>query len=309
MKKKDVTVSPKRTRVIAVLRRCSFVFIIYFSVTYFSHPGYAQHLTGPVSGSLGGAGRAAIDDGEQVLLNPAALVHGSPFTSSLLYSDGALAPQEKQTTWGIGFADNSEELFFSGAFLYAQQKKSFPTRSSREEEYHQFTMAQFLIPHLSVGAAVTYLKTKVQSGGKNYDQWDGHLGLLYNPTPEFAVGAVFYNVARQDESVPEELRNLDAIALGFHYLYRPEFRLRADVVQLQVQNPNHKKDFQIGFESRSLEFFSVRAGYERDEVLDRAYYTGGVAFDGPRMKIDYSYRQHIESGEAMHGVDLRVPFW
>lgn len=283
--------------------------VLLFSLTYFSQAGHAQYLTGPVAQGLGGAGRAASDDGEQVFLNPAAIVHASPFTSSLFYQDGYAARNEHDKVIGLSLADNTENLFFSGGYAYAQRKRTYDALNSREEQYHQISLGRTVIPHVSLGLSVSYLSTKLV-GGDDYEQWDGHVGMLYNPTPELGLGFVFYNLNKRDEEVPVDVQNQDQIAAGVHYIFMPSFRGRMDIIQQQTANPNKKMRYQAGVESKFTEFFMVRLGVENDGLADRDHYTLGLGFDGPRLKVDYFYRKNSEYNEgALHGVDMRMPFW
>jgi hypothetical protein len=262
-----------------------------------------------VSSALGGAGLGSSDEGEQILLNPAALVHGSVFTSSLFYIDGYEAEDQHDRALGVTLADNSKDVFFAGSYGYIDRRRTFANQNSRDEQYHQVTIARFVAPHLSVGATYTYLTTNIE-GGSTYRQADGHLATHWNPTPELGFGLVFYNVGSRKEEAPKEIQNLDKVAVGVHYIFRPEFRFRMDVSQLLVENPDAKSRYQVGVESHITATFVTRVGFDRDNLADQGGITFGLGFDGPRLKADYFYRKNPDYSEgALHGVDLRLPFW
>lgn len=282
---------------------------VVLSLTYFSSYSYAQYLTGPVASSLGGAGRAAVDDGEQALLNPALVVHGSPFTSELIYMDGYADKNEHDNIKAIGFTDNTDEIFASGGYFFAQRRRTFDKKNTAEENYHQFSLGGFIVDHFAVGLAITYLDTDVV-GGPSYNQWDGNLGFHYNPKPDLGFGLVVYNILNRDDRVPDYLQNQDSIFVASHYLLPEILRLRVDLGQQLSENPNNKMQFQVGAESKVGGFLITRLGFEKDELLRRDLYSIGFGFDGPRMKLDYVYRHNQDySDGAMHGVDLRLPFW
>lgn len=284
-------------------------FVVTFSLTCFSNFCYAQYLSGPVARSLGGAGRGAADDGEQILLNPAGLVHGSPFTSSVFYQDGYWAKGEHESSLGFGLADNSEELIFAGSYVFDKARKTFVGQKTREEQYHQISLARFIFPHISTGMTLTFLQTHL-IGGNDYTQWNSHLGFLYNPVSEIGIGLIFYNFAAKDEKIPVEIRNLNSISTGLNYIFMPNFRARVDVTTRESLNPDNKLKYDMGIESKLTEMFTTRIGYQKDGFLNRNFYTLGLCFDGPRLKIDYSYVKNSDySDGAMHGVDLRMPFW
>jgi hypothetical protein len=148
------------------------------------------------------------------------------------------------------------------------------------------------------------------TGGQSYNSFDGHLGALYNPHPDFGFGLVFYNVGSRDDARPAEIQNYDKASLGGLYIFREYFRLRADISQQLEVNPDNKALYQVGLESKLAGFVIFRLGMDKNELDQRKYFTAGISFDGPRAKVDYSYRKLNESGVgAMHSVDIRLPFW
>ncbi len=294
-------------RLIKSLR--TFTPVIFLSLTYFCQSGHAQYLTGPVANGLGGAGRAAVDEGEQILLNPATIVHATPMSSSLFYQDGYAEKNEHDTALGLTIVDNTEDLFLSGGYAFVKRRRTFENFNSRDENYHQLSFGRFVSSHFSVGAALTYLETDV-TDGESYKQWDGHVGLHYNPKPNLGLAALFYNLSPRKDSIPAEIQNYNNIVLAAHYLFMPMMRLRLDVGMQQVYNPDHNVHIQFGAESRISQFSAIRFGVDNDQLLDRTYYTVGLGFDGPRLKLDYFYRKNQDFNQgALHGVDMRLPFW
>jgi predicted porin len=236
-------------------------------------------------------------------------VHATPITSSLFYQDGYTDKNEHDTTLGLTIADNTEDLFCSGGYAYIKRRRTFENFNTREEQYHQFSLGSFVSPHIAVGATLTFLDTEIIDGD-SYKQWDGHLGLHYNPNPDLGFGLVFYNIAPRDKSVPIEVQNYDNIVLAAHYIFMPMMRLRVDMGQQQVYNPDHNVHIQVGVESRISQFVAIRLGLDDDQLSDLINYTLGLGFDGPRLKLDYFYRKNPDFSQgALHGVDMRLPFW
>jgi hypothetical protein len=284
-------------------------FAVLLSVTQFSAVSHAQYLTGPVASAGGGAGRAAAEDDEPIFINPAALVHGSVFSSSLFFADGYEAKQQRDTWYGVSVADNSEDVLFSGGFTFVQRHRTFEFLPTRDEQFYQASMGRFVLPHLALGLSVNYLISDIE-GDKKYEQWDGNIGAHYNPTPEIGLAIVFYNVGPRDHDVPLVIQNFDKVSVGTYYIFRQYFRLRADFSQQQEVNPDKKMQYQIGGETEVSKFWFVRAGFDKDELTGVKLLTAGFTFDGPRIKLDYFYRKNSDFSEgAMHGVDLRLPFW
>jgi len=291
------------------LKRCCLFIVALLTVTYFVSVGHAQYLTGPVASGAGGAGRASAEDGENLWLNPAALVHGSPFSSSLFYSEGYTAKQQRDKWWGVSLSDNSEDVFFAGGFIYVNRTRTFEALPDIDEQYYQVNLSRFLLRQISVGAAFFYQNSEVH-GDKKYDHWDAHLGAMWNPTAELGLGLVFYNVRPRNIELPTILQNYDRVSVGGLYIIKKFFRIRGDLTQQVELNPDRKMQYQLGFESKLVDFIIARVGLDKDELSGSKFYTAGLTFDGPRAKFDYYYKDNQDSGGgAMHGVDMRLPFW
>lgn len=285
-----------------------FVLICLISVTQFSSHAYAQYLSGPVSQALGGSGLAANDEAEQFLLNPAALVHSKDAAIGYFYSDGYRDKNEHDNFYGVTLSDNSEDVLVAGGAAFFKRRRTFDNFSTLDELKGQFSFAKVLYKHISVGLSVDYLQSDAD-GDKKYKQWDGTIGILYNPNPDLAFAAIFRNLAPTDKDIPAPIRNVDEIGLGVHYILLGNFRGRLDVLQPQQLNP--EKDYIVrgGLESLLDAYMAVRLGFENNGVTDRHSLSAGIGMVGPRLKIDYSYVKNTDyNGGGMHSVDFRLPF-
>jgi hypothetical protein len=282
--------------------------------------GYTQYFAGPVASGQGGAGRAAVEDGEQFLLNPASLAHAIQTTSSVFYFDGYLAEKEKDKSIGVTLTDAEKDNAFNGAFTFVDRKRNFQNKNligpSITEKYFNYTLAQFAFSQLAFGVSASLWQITVKEDNSligfedEYDQWDMSAGLHWNPNPEFGVGLVFYNILPRDKDIPQILQNQDSIATGVYYIFYPYLRGRLDVGRQLTENTEGKTWLQIGLETKPQPYLLWRIGFNQNELLDRKYWTMGITFDGPRLKIDYFYQKNIDDSEgAMHGVDFRLPFW
>jgi hypothetical protein len=165
-----------------------------------------------------------------------------------------------------------------------------------------------LAKQLSMALSVYRVERDLDNGDK-YTFWDGSASLLFNPDPGFAIGAVYRNIARHGKIVPEFLHLNDRLEVGTHIIFMPQFRMRFDVARAMESNPKNLFEYHLGLESMLQGFLVFRAGYEDDQLSDTRLYSLGWGFNGPRLKVDYAFRQNIrDSSAALHSVDFRVPF-
>jgi len=259
---------------------------------------------------MGGSGRAASEPEEGVFLNPAVLPHAKKFSTALFYGDGLLGEGRRQNDFAISFVDNTEGIVVPGSISYLRRHRTVPGRSSLNEEYYQMAVGQFVTQHLSLGLSVRYRRVD-QKVGEDYSYWGGSLGTLWVPSPEWGVALVYDNFAiTNDDTSPGYLEDIPEVGLGFVYLYKTIFKARFDVSQPLEKNPDKKWKVSSGIETYINNFIAFRIGGQADQASQQEFLTLGWAFLGPRLKIDYSFRQNIKDMKGrMHSVDLRVPFW
>lgn len=263
---------------------------------------------GAVSGATGGAGVAASDIGEQVLLNPAAIVHGGSFAMGYFYRGGSLGPSERNQNITVTIMDNSPDIMFSGGFLYSQETLSYLSTPDAKAKRLQVSMASFIFKQFSYGASAYHYEVDADGLG-NFSTVKFNFGLMWNPSPIFAMGFHAENMGGKQGGLFQFYSPKDRVTLGMNYLFMPQFRFRADVSQQTEFNPDGKFDLRGGFESFIDAFLVLRVGYENAALLDRNFLTAGFGFTGPRVQIDYAYRADTgHSDGALHSVDFRLPF-
>lgn len=282
-------------------------FLVTLSVTQFPSEGYAQYLTGPVSSALGGAGVAANEEAEQFLYNPGALTHSKSLSLGSFFSDGDRGENEHDKFTATTVTDNTSDAGIAGGFAFVRREREFDVLPTREEIFGQFALAAPIYQFLSAGISVEHYRQD-EVGGSDYNQTDITVGALYNPNARLGVGLVFRNLLGRDDEVPAHLQLQDQIIVGVNYIFMRQFRGRFDVVEQVSANPEKNRVYKGGIESYVDAFLVLRAGYQVNELEDRNYYSLGIGFTGPRLKIDYSYVKNEDfSGGAMHSVDFRLP--
>ena len=272
-------------------------------------PSFGQYFTGPIASGLGGASLGAVENTEAHLFNPASVVHGSAVEFAGLYRNGGLADGENHRTWGLTLSDNTREAYFPGALTVLLNKRAVPGLPLVDEQYAQLSLAEFVVPHLSIGIGGIYLRQRIADLGQNYEQWNGVLGVLYNPTAALGVGANLAYFVHPSSTVPQALRLPQTFGLGMHYLFVDFLRFRADVVKAYDNGAGQKWVWKAGFETMTAPFLILRFGGRRDENLRQTVATAGFSFNGPRLKFDYSFEKDVAGNNgALHSVDLRVAF-
>lgn len=269
---------------------------------------FAQYFTGVLANSMGGAGRASAETDETVFLNPATLVHGPAFSSNVFYQEGGFTQSTQSHKYGVSFVDNSQDVLFSGGFAYLRGQKNFNNFEAINEEFMQVSLGGFIHGQVSAGVNFTRLVQK-ESSGSQHVQMNGDIGLMWNPSPQWALGGVYYNVKAADENLSAHLRELPVAAFGFTYLFSRLLSVRLDGGRQMKDNPDGKYFLGVGLESEVHPFWIFRGGYKVDKLAGLDLFTAGIGFRGPRFRLDYFYQLPQKGGDgSLHGVDMRVSF-
>lgn len=269
---------------------------------------FAQHFTGPIAGGVGGAGVAAVDRGQEAFLNPASLPHTSPYTSSVFFRNGRMVSSAKTRDMGIMVVDNTDEIAVPGALGYIHRKVEHDSGERDDLRYLSLSAGSFLYNQFSAGISYTYASLEREGQGL-WKEHDWSLGLLWNPHPDWAIGYSRLYIAKPKSDLLPALDLPETSILGANWIPLPNIRFRADIVFQHVRNPQKEWVYRYGVETFANDYNILRVGFENDGLLDKDYYTLGWGLNGPRLRIDYSYRKNIKvANEALHGVDLRMSF-
>lgn len=281
-----------------------FIFLFFHGYAAESSSGY---FTGPVAAAMGGAGRAAVDPAESHFRNPAVVAHSPQIDLAAYYQDGSHGPQLHETAFGLSIVDNTGDTICPGAIGYLKARRTFPGMNVNENYVHA-SLGSFVAKQISFGAAAIYVNHEVENG-KEYKQWDGMVGFLYTPNSNTGLALTYSYFANPSSDLPKILRLMPTLSLAGHYIFEDFLRFRLDVSRWEKDNVDKKWIIESGLETKMPNYFILRLGSQWNDIERRSYLTAGLGFDGPRLKVDYSFQKmRGPGGYAMHGVDLRVPF-
>ena len=300
----------KENKIWHIRRLIEFTFVAM--VHLIPEMGFAQYFVGPVAAGSGGAGVAAAEPGEGALLNPAILSHAPDFSGSTFYRDGYVGEGHHLTQLGFMLVDNSKGVFLPGGLGFFRTRRFLPELGSIDENYYHLSFGGFIYRQLSLGVSALYLDQKAMSdtlSGERYRQWDAVVGLHYNPHPDWAVGFTYQQFLKPKDSILETLRLNPFWNLGMNYIVSDFVRLRAEVAHHEFNNPENKLDWKLGIESVVRQYWVLRFGGRWDNRTKIRTISMGFTIDGPRFKIDYAFVKSSDlREEALHSVDMRVPF-
>lgn len=262
---------------------------LFFLIHLIALSASAQVFNSSISSATGGTGRAAVEAGDAVFLNPSTLVH---LRGSFLYSSFA------KDEFAITLTDNSPASVLPASLGFIQ-KKSDVTQGELEEQDIVFALSEFVVEKWSLGITGHYITQTIP--GNSYRQINGDVGLMYTPKAHIGLGLVAYNVFGEKNEIPENFRKKTSVGAGFNYIYEAKIRFRADVTSESI--------FMGGIESYLNDFLILRVGYSSDTDDKRDLGTLGLAFKGPKFAINYAYQGNPQnSGDYRHSVDLEIPF-
>lgn len=247
----------------------------------------AQVFNSSTSAATGLTGRAAVEPGDAVYLNPSALAHlrGRQFYAA--YSEEELA---------FTLSDNSPDAMIPAALGYFQRDFS-----GREDSFSALSLAlaEFAGKKFAMGLTGHYFSAKTPQ--ETYRQINADLGLMFTPTANMGLGLVAYNLLGEADDMPGFLRPRRSVGVGFNYVYKNISRFRVDVSTLD--------QIGLGLETYINSFLITRLGYFNDWDIKRELLSLGLGFKGPRFALNYAYQANVQnSADYRHSVDLHIPF-
>ncbi len=285
------------------MRPYAFLILILFA-----HVSSADFFHGPVWDASGGAGRAGLQGMESAFANPALVPLVKSSEMSAYYRDGYIGPRQHRNTMGVGVIDAEKEVYFPGAAHYLRIRDGGRSPTAAEGELWHLAVGKNISDRLAAGISGYRLQYDVE-GDKEYTQWNYSLGALVLIQENLGLAYVLDNLAKPGSGVPRGLREDMKQGVGVYGSVADLLKIRADISRHERFNPDHKMVYAIGFESMTSQWVLIRAGFNRDELADTRIWSAGFAFNGPRLKVDYSIQKNVKgTGGAVHSVDLRVPF-
>ncbi len=268
----------------------------------------AQTFHGPVSASLAGSGRAGLESGEALLLNPALLGLLATGELSLQYQDGYLDQHRHETKYGVLIADNSPDVMAPGALGYFQARSTYPGLTAVDSDLWIGGMGKLIARNAAIGFSAYRLASRPK-GLERSVQWNGSFGALYLLRDNLSVAYVLSNPFGSKSSVPIPLKRVLNHGVGVFWNLHEAGRFRLDGVYQDKYNPKRQWVLAVSAESLVHPFVIARMGGRWDPLQRQQLWTGGLGFNGPRLKVDYSIEKNVKSSAgAMHSVDLRLSF-
>ena len=293
----------------------SIALLLIHSMIYLTgNTAYSYSLTlGPISQGVGGAGLASTEVSESAFLNPASLAHAPIFSSSLYYFTGHSEMNSEETTLGFSMADNHPGVLAPGAVRYAQSRKIIDGFSEIKEKVWQVSLGHFIYNQWALGASVYRLQQEEVKGARqSYRQWNGILGLHWNPHSALGLGLVYHHLNEPSTKIPPHLRLIPNWGVGAVYITSPFLKVKFDITLPKKNNPDDQISYHGGVESAISKYITFRAGGKIDKITQNNSYTAGATFNFPRWHLNYSFTKHDTRADAsrkiMHGIDLGTSF-
>lgn len=279
--------------------------LVLFFISFSSH---AEFFRGPQSSALGGTGRAGLSSTEGVFLNPALVALIPGYEALAYYRDGEIDSGQHRHAYGVGLMDNGSDVAFAGAFNYLRLRDTGRAAGPANGELFHVTAGQSFRNQFALGASVYRLEYEV-ARANSYQQWNYSLGAIWTPVEGMAVAYVLENLAKPAAKTPVGLREDLSQNLGLSFTLAQLARLRVDITRLEKGNPDQKLNFGVGLESVTSEFILARLGHRHDGLTNQRIWTAGLGFNGPRLRLDYSFEKNQERASgALHSVDMTLPF-
>ncbi len=283
--------------------------LVFFLGNLFFYGPWAlsSEMIHPVSSSMGDAGYASADSIESAFINPASIVHlpGYRFGFAHQYSCW------DKGTWdhsnGVFLSDNHKGNLFPAALGYIKRNQR-PLNSESEYKYDgwQISAGDFLIPSLAWGFNVEYITFSWDQ--EKEKRVDFHMGFLWTLNEYLGLAFVSQNLAFGSKGLPEDLQRKRLYGMGANLLFGHFLRVRMDI---DIVPEIEEKNLRLGggFESKLGRWFFLRFGGISDQREKQEFYTAGLGFYGPRLRINYFFQslRNNDSGVSQ-GFDLNVSF-
>ena len=278
----------------------AFVFFFVLLFSFFSAHG--DPMAGAVSAAMGGTGRAAVQEGESVFLNPAALALMDRVYFGVGYQRGSLKGVHRDL-YSVTVTDGTPGLLFSGALAYRRHRIRYQESSFSENEFRVGLGYRFS-ERLSMGLSFNHWKTENPSG-VSLRKDNADVGLLLGLKPNWGLSLVGENLFSKNSNSFNLPGKQSRISLGTQYIYLGFWTFRYEILQTmfveQKQSPKHRVGMAFGLQSH----FYLNLGFSMEDHSDRNWVSAGLSWRGPRLKLAYGLQS--EQGQnpgQRHLIDL-----
>lgn len=289
-----------------IRQKFSFTLMFILFLGFYVKPtlSYAQYSYGIISQSMGESGRAAADPLEAGRLNPAALTYLQEYFVGASY----WSTQHKEgnsRNLSVTLSDANKQGLFPGSFTFVN--KGDKSQGISEEQYFHASFAGRIYSGVSLGLSVHHLRGRYTTGNQNLTA--GDIGLLWVPIPQIGVGLVTYNLfmTPQDKLLlPSQIPHW---AIATTWSTSNLFQMRLDYSRAYENYSSQRGTIALGLESTVAKEFKVRLGGREEGTRDRTYFTTGLGWHSPRLRIDYAFQRETRKlGEVTHGIDMWLHF-
>lgn len=252
--------------------------------------------------AMGNAGRAANDAIAGHFLNPATIPFSQTYTFGSVFKQAQTNLATPENDYSLVMVDNEPDKILSGGFAWVRKRKSFPTKTVIDEDW-SLSLAGKAFDTISWGVQGHRLR-RSDNSGPGWTKHNMSLGTLVLPKPWFGLAFTAYDILGDDD-----LDMIPTLAMGTHIIIEDLIRIRADVTKPQKKNPENNGTLNLGFETVSGSGFLLRLGGIWDQVAHQRYWTGGIAWEGPKLSAAYAYQANTDvDGDNSHTFQLWLVF-
>lgn len=277
-----------------------FLFILFCSVS-------VQAQVGTSIDAMGGAGIGAIHPLESPVVNAAAIAQLKEYYSGAQYFRKNYLMGDNLDQYSFMASDSGPGTLFPGGFVY--RHRAFDLGNQRIRENFFLMAAAFrATKKLSFGLSGYHQRTNMDTQG-DYSQTNADLSVFMVLTENLTLGLVQKSLFGSKTAAVAETQFKPATGAGVQYNVMGILNLRGDIVYNYEDNPNDRFTHSGGVEFLMANDFILRTGYRGDDYKGEGYYTLGLGWNGPRLKIAYAYQDEVRHNLATaHTVDIWLNF-
>lgn len=254
----------------------------------------AQAVVSPRALGMGNAVRGDPRSNSALILNPAGMSRDYVYAAEFGYhrANGA---ESNAGVLNVVDSRTQPNLAVGIAYGYEFVDKAAPVNDGGHDVRVGFSTAPS--DRVSMGVGLHYLRLNRKDPVEDFDAFTLDAGILMQLTKQINLGLVGHNLApTDDDAYPTEVGGGVAITDRM-------FTLDVDVV-VNITPPGEEKPkprIMAGAEFMVQETLPLRVGYERDQLQEVDFVTGGLGFimsdRGGGGQINIGYRQNLKQTE------------
>jgi hypothetical protein len=227
---------------------------------------------------------------EAHFLNPAVVPFTKGTTFDFAFQEGALTTGSPFNTYAVTIVDNEKDNLFAAGLGFVQRRQSLPGDTLTDQDI-SVSMGYALNSGVGLGIFGHKL-TRSANLARTFSKFNMGVGSLFIPIENLGVAVVGYDLLNDED---QDL--VPSVGVGAHYIIFKMMRLRADVTRQEKRNPDRKGAVGLGMELDLSEGFYFRTGFQWDDFRAKNYWTGGAAWQGPRLSVAYAIKLNTLTSE------------